>query len=33
MVLALEQLNDAAELVELLAPPVDPIFADPEVPA
>jgi aconitate decarboxylase len=33
MVLALEQLNDAAELVELLAPPVNPIFADPEVPA
>jgi aconitate decarboxylase len=33
MVLALEQLNDAAELVERLAPPVDPIFADPEVPA
>ncbi|HTX46089.1 MAG TPA: MmgE/PrpD family protein [Solirubrobacteraceae bacterium] len=33
MVLALEELNDAAELVELLAPPVDPIFANPEVPA
>jgi aconitate decarboxylase len=33
MVLGLEQLTDANELVALLAPPVNPIFAAPEVPA